>query len=93
MSYLETSCRDALAGADRKKIVFSGEAKSHEEIKLAIESDILSINIESVGEFQRIAAIAKELNKTVNCALRINPDIKIGSHKYMKQDLKHQNLV
>ena len=80
--------RCLLAGADRKKIVFSGVAKSHEEIKLAIESDILSINIESVGEFERIAAIAKELNKTVNCALRINPDIKIGSHKYIETGSK-----
>ena len=80
--------RCLLAGADRKKIVFSGVAKSHEEIKLAIESDILSINIESVGEFERIATIAKELNKTVNCALRINPDIKIGSHKYIETGSK-----
>ena len=80
--------RCLLAGADRKKIVFSGVAKSHEEIKLAIESDILSINIESVGEFERIATIAKELNKTVSCALRINPDIKIGSHKYIETGSK-----
>ena len=80
--------RCLLAGADRKKIVFSGVAKSHEEIKLAVESDILSINIESVGEFERIAAIAKELNKTVNCALRINPDITIGSHKYIETGSK-----
>ena len=80
--------RCLLAGADRKKIVFSGVAKSHEEIMLAIESDILSINIESVGEFERIATIAKELNKTVNCALRINPDIKIGSHKFIETGSK-----
>ena len=80
--------RCLLAGADRKKIVFSGVAKSHEEIKLAVESDILSINIESVGEFERIAVIAKELNKTVNCALRINPDITIGSHKYIETGSK-----
>ena len=80
--------RCLLAGADRKKIVFSGVAKSHEEIKLAVESDILSINIESVGEFERIAAIAKELNKIVNCALRINPDITIGSHKYIETGSK-----
>ena len=33
------------AGADKKKIVFSGVAKSNDEIKLAIENDILSINI------------------------------------------------
>ena len=70
------------AGADKKKIVFSGVAKSNEEIKLAIENDILSINIESYGEFERIAKISEQLNKSVNCALRVNHDIAIGSHKY-----------
>ena len=34
------------AEADKNKIVFSGVAKSYDEIKFAIESDILSINIE-----------------------------------------------
>ena len=76
------------AGADKKKIVFSGVAKSIEEIKFAIESDILSINIESVGEFERILEIAKDLKKSVNCALRINPDISIGSHKYIETGTK-----
>ena len=33
------------AGVDKNKIVFSGVAKSYDEIKYAIESDILSINI------------------------------------------------
>ena len=57
------------AGADKNKSVFSGVAKSNEEIKLAIENDILSINIESYGEFKRIAKISERLNKSVNCAL------------------------
>ena len=77
-----------LAGADKNKIVFSGVAKSEEEIKLAIESDILSINIESFGEFERIEEIAKGLKKTVSCALRVNPDISISSHKYIQTGSK-----
>ena len=80
--------RCLLAGADKNKIVFSGVAKSSEELKYAIESDILSINIESLGEFKRILEISKQLNKTVNCALRINPDITIGSHKYIETGSK-----
>ena len=80
--------RCLLAGADRNKIVFSGVAKTEEEITLAIENDILSINIESYGEFQRILEVSKELNKKVNCALRVNPDIAIGSHKYIQTGSK-----
>ena len=63
-------------------------AKTEEEITLAIENDILSINIESYGEFERILEVSKELNKKVNCALRVNPDIAIGSHKYIQTGSK-----
>ena len=76
------------AGADKKKIVFSGVAKSIEEIRFAIESDILSINVESEGEFARIIQISEDLNKAVNCALRINPDISTGSHEYIETGKK-----
>ena len=80
--------RCLLAGADKKKIVFSGVGKSYDEIKFAIENDILSINIESLGEFERILEISKKLNKPINCALRVNPDIKIDSHKYIETGTK-----
>ena len=80
--------RCLLAGADKNKIVFSGVAKTEEEIILAIENDILSINIESYGEFERILEVSKRLNKKVNCALRVNPDIAIGSHKYIQTGSK-----
>ena len=80
--------RCLIAGADRNKIVFSGVGKSFEEIEYAINNDILSINIESVGEFRRIAEIANSLKKTVNCALRVNPDITINSHKYIETGSK-----
>ncbi len=76
------------AGADPKKIVFSGVAKSSEEIELAINNEILSINIESEDEFDRIAAISETLNKNTNCSIRINPDIPTGSHKYIETGLK-----
>ena len=80
--------RCLLAGADKNKIVFSGVAKTEEEITLAIENNILSINIESYGEFERILEVSKRLNKKVNCALRVNPDIAIGSHKYIQTGSK-----
>ena len=77
-----------LAGADKNKIVFSGVAKSEEEITHAIENEILSINIESINEYERIEKISSSLNKRVKCALRVNPDITIGSHKYIETGAK-----
>tara|TARA_B100000003_G_scaffold204182_1_gene215756 strand:- start:1803 stop:3035 length:1233 start_codon:yes stop_codon:yes gene_type:complete len=77
-----------LAGADKNKIVFSGVAKSEEEITHAIENEILSINIESINEYKRIEKISSSLNKRVKCALRVNPDITIGSHKYIETGAK-----
>ena len=77
-----------LAGADKNKIVFSGVAKSEEEITHAIENEILSINIESINEYKRIEKISSLLNKKVKCALRVNPDITIGSHKYIETGAK-----
>ena len=77
-----------LAGADKNKIVFAGVAKSEEEITHAIENEILSINIESINEYKRIEKISSSLNKKVKCALRVNPDITIGSHKYIETGAK-----
>ncbi len=77
-----------LAGAEKNKIVFSGVAKSEEEITHAIENEILSINIESINEYKRIEKISSSLNKKVKCALRVNPDITIGSHKYIETGAK-----
>ena len=77
-----------LAGADKNKIVFSGVAKSEEEITHAIENEILSINIESINEYKRIEKISSSLNKKVKCSLRVNPDITIGSHKYIETGAK-----
>ena len=76
------------AGADLNKIVFSGVAKSSEDLELAINAGILSINIESEDEFDRIVNISKTLDKEVQCSIRINPDIPTGSHKYIETGLK-----
>ena len=76
------------AGADPKKIVFSGVAKSSEDLEFAINKGIFSINIESEDEFDRVCDISQNLNKEVQCAIRINPDIPTGSHKYIETGLK-----
>ena len=68
------------AGIPAHKIVFSGVGKTEAELALALEKDILQINIESVPELERLDAVAKSLRKTAPVALRINPDIDAESH-------------
>ncbi len=72
--------RAVQAGIPAHKIVFSGVGKTRQELALALEKDILQINIESVPELERLNDVAKSLRKTASVALRINPDIDAGSH-------------
>ncbi|MDR1519231.1 MAG: diaminopimelate decarboxylase [Planctomycetota bacterium] len=63
------------AGADPRKIVFSGVGKSDEEIRLALDNDILMFNIESEAELDNIQALAASLGTVAPVALRLNPDV------------------
>ena len=53
--------RVLLAGADPKKIIFSGVGKTKEEIASGIKNNVLSFNIESPSELYRIERVAKDL--------------------------------
>ena len=76
------------AGAKAENIVFSGVGKTKEEIRLAINTGIFSINIESEEELERIINISKDLKKQVECIIRINPDLSSESHPYIQTGLK-----
>lgn len=49
------------AGAKSYKIIFSGVGKTQEELRLALEYDILYINLESEAEMMLLESVAKEL--------------------------------
>ena len=76
------------AGAKPEDIVFSGVGKTKEEIRLAINAGIFSINIESEEELERIINISKDLKKQAECIIRINPDLSSESHPYIQTGLK-----
>lgn len=75
-------------GFSPRQIVFAGVGKTDEEIELAINSNIFSINCESVQELEVINSIAGELNKTVRIALRINPNVDALTHSKITTGLK-----
>ena len=72
-----------MAGADPKKIIFSGVGKSKSEIALGIKNDVLSFNIESSSELYRIEKVAKDLGKIAPVSIRFNPDVDSGGHDYI----------
>jgi diaminopimelate decarboxylase len=82
--------RALYAGVDKYKIIFSGVGKSDDEIKQALEYDILMINVESDAELLRVELKAKELNKKARISIRVNPNIDPKTHPYISTGL-HEN--
>jgi len=82
--------RAFLAGIPAYKIIFSGVGKSDDEIREAIEKDILYINVESAAELERVAMIAQELGKKSRISIRVNPNIDPKTHPYISTGL-HDN--
>ncbi len=82
--------RALLAGIPKYKILFSGVGKRDDEIKEAIESDILYINVESEAELGRVEMIAKEMSKEARISIRVNPNVDPKTHPYISTGL-HEN--
>ncbi|RMH04845.1 MAG: diaminopimelate decarboxylase, partial [Nitrospirae bacterium] len=59
-----------------------------EEIRYALQSDILMFNVESSGELHTIHYMAKQLGCRARVALRVNPDIDPQTHPYISTGLK-----
>ena len=76
------------AGGDPAKVVYSGVAKTEKEITFALDAGILSFNVESEAEMERISSIAAAAGKTARVSVRVNPDVDAGTHPYISTGLK-----
>ena len=76
------------AGGDTTKVVYSGVAKSREEIIFALKSNIKCFNVESEAEMHHIDEIAQELGVKARVSIRVNPDVDAGTHPYISTGLK-----
>jgi len=84
--------RALAAGADPEKIVYAGVGKTEAEIAEALRAGILMFNIESVEEMRRIDAVAGGLGVKAPVALRVNPAIDPGTHKYIATGLRESKF-
>ncbi len=75
--------RARAAGADPKKMVYAGVGKRPDEIEDAINAGILFFNVESEEELEVIQKIASSLERRVNVAIRINPDVVPKTHSHI----------
>jgi len=76
------------AGFSPDDIVFTGVGKTREELEQAVAAGVGTINAESAGELDRIAAIASGMGQVARVALRVNPDIDARSHPNISTGLK-----
>ena len=72
--------RALAAGVPPQKILFSGVGKTETELRAALASDILCINIESEPELELLSRLAVEAGRTARISVRVNPDVDAGTH-------------
>lgn len=80
------------AGVPGDRVVFSGVGKTDEEIRYAVEKELLAINAESEREIEKIGAAAAAAGITTRVALRVNPDIDARSHPYISTGRRHNKF-
>ena len=74
------------AGITPEKIVFSGVAKTEDEIHFALKCGkrgIYSFNVESIEELELINQIAKKEKIIARVAFRLNPQVNAKTHKHI----------
>ena len=76
------------AGGDPQKTVFSGVGKTQEEIRYALDTNILCFNVESEDELHTINEIAIDMNTKANISVRVNPAISVDTHPYITTGMK-----
>jgi diaminopimelate decarboxylase len=76
------------AGGDTTKVVFSGVGKTSDEIRFALQQNIMCFNVESDAELDRINNVAGKLGVKAPISIRINPDVDAKTHPYISTGLK-----
>ncbi len=71
------------AGGDPGGCTFAGVGKTRSEIVYALQSGIYCFNVESEAELRFINELAREVGTPAHCAVRVNPNVDAGTHKYI----------
>jgi len=80
------------AGFPADKIVFAGVGKADWEINLGLDRDIFCYNAESLPELEVINELAINKRKSVQVALRINPEVDAHTHHHITTGTKEDKF-
>ena len=80
------------AGANPKRIVYSGVGKTKEEIAYALNNKILCFNVESEEELFVINSQASLMKLKADISIRINPDVKVKTHPYISTGMRENKF-
>jgi diaminopimelate decarboxylase len=72
--------RALAAGVPPNKIMFSGVGKTARELSLAVEQNILCVNVESEPELELLSGIAAGKGRSIDISIRVNPDVDPKTH-------------
>jgi diaminopimelate decarboxylase len=72
--------RALAAGVSPDKIMFSGIGKTAAELALALDENILCVNVESEPELELLSAIAVGKGRSIDISVRVNPDVDAKTH-------------
>jgi diaminopimelate decarboxylase len=72
--------RARAAGVPAKKIMFSGIGKTVQELALAVDEDILCVNVESEPELDLLSQVAVAKGRRMDISGRVNPDVDAKTH-------------
>lgn len=81
-----------LAGIAPYKIIYSGVGKGADDIREALERDILFINVESIEELLLVEKIAANLGRTARVSVRVNPNVNPKTHPHISTGLKENKF-
>ena len=84
--------RALAAGADPKKIVFSGVGKTAAEMRQALDAGVLCFNVESAPELERLNEVAGTAGRKAPISLRVNPNVDAKTHPYISTGLKENKF-
>lgn len=76
------------ATGSAKNVIFDGPGKTAEEIRFALESDILFLNVESSAEADLIVDAARKMGKRARVSIRTNPNVDPKTHPYISTGMK-----
>lgn len=80
------------AGFEPGQIAFAGVGKTDEEIRTGLRHNIFSFNCESLQEVKVVNDLAAAAGKTARISIRLNPNVKANTHKYITTGLNENKF-